>query len=128
MWRMRCRIINKDCMKKTNFRGICLALSFAFMAQGMAQSPEDGWQILFNGKDLTGWRELNGKHKWGAKGGLVIGTAVHGQPHGFLWTEAGYGDFIRQLEGWIATLIDNPGVQFPSPRTADFFKCPETGR
>jgi len=85
----------------------------------VAQSKTD-WLTLFNGKDLTGWRELNGKHKWEAKDGMIIGTDVHDQPNGFLCTQQEYGDFILELEVSIDTLMNNSGVQFRSRSTADF--------
>lgn len=112
-------------MKKINFFGIFMMLASALLfltgvARSMAQSPEDGWQVLFNGKDLTGWRELNGKHKWEARDGMIIGTDVHGQPNGFLCTEADFGDFILELEVSIDTLMNNSGVQFRSRSTADY--------
>jgi len=84
----------------------------------VAQSSDRGWQVLFNGKDLTGWRELNGKHKWEVKDGMIVGTDVHDQPNGFLCTEKDYGDFILELEVSIDTLMNNSGVQFRSRSTA----------
>lgn len=91
-----------------------------FHLTAIAQSTEKGWQILFNGKDFTGWRELNGKHKWEVKDGVIVGTDVHGQPNGFLCTEKEYGDFILELEVSIDTLMNNSGVQFRSRSTADY--------
>ncbi|MEO6000055.1 MAG: DUF1080 domain-containing protein, partial [Chitinophagaceae bacterium] len=85
-----------------------------------AQSPDKGWQVLFNGKDLTGWRELNGKHKWEVKDGIIVGTDVHDQPNGFLCTEKDYGDFILEIEVEIDTLMNNSGVQFRTRSTADY--------
>lgn len=86
----------------------------------LAQSSESGWQILFNGMDLAGWRELNGKHKWEVKDGAIVGTDVHGQPNGFLCTDQDFGDFILELEVSIDTLMNNSGVQFRSRSTADY--------
>ena len=86
----------------------------------MSQVNEEGWEILFNGKDLTGWRELNGKHKWEVRDGIIIGTDVHNQPNGFLCTEKDYGDFILELEVSIDTLMNNSGIQFRSLSTPDY--------
>ena len=85
-----------------------------FFSKAMTQSGNDGWQVLFNGKDFTGWRELNGKHKWEVKDGMIIGTDIHNQPNGFLCTEKDYSDFILELEVSIDTLMNNSGVQFRS--------------
>jgi hypothetical protein len=90
---------------------------FCFTAEGQTV---DGWQVLFNGKDFTGWRELNGKHKWEVKNGVIIGTDIRDQPNGFLCTEKDYTDFILELEVSIDTLMNNSGVQFRSRSTPDY--------
>ena len=50
-----------------------------------------GWQPLFNGKDLTGWRTV-GKEKWVVEDGTIYGEAVS-KGDGFLKTEKTYKDF-----------------------------------
>ncbi|MFT4093761.1 MAG: DUF1080 domain-containing protein, partial [Niabella sp.] len=32
------------------------------------------WQTLFNGKDLSGWKQLNGKARYEVKNGEIVGT------------------------------------------------------
>src|SRR5690606_7021739 len=66
------------------------------------------------GKDLSGWKQLNGKHIWEVKDGMIIGTTVASEPNGFLCTEKEYGDFVLELEVSIDTLMNNSGVQFRS--------------
>src|SRR5437870_9621189 len=56
------------------------------------------WTDLFNGKDLTGWTQLNGKARFKAKDGEIVGTTVAKQPNSFLATKAYYDDFILELE------------------------------
>ena len=73
----------------------------------MAQKSANDWEILFNGRDLSGWKELNGKHKWEAKDGMIIGTGINGQPNGFLCTDKEYSDFIFECEVWIDTMMNN---------------------
>ena len=51
----------------------------------LAQQPQ--WQDLFNGKDLSGWKQLNGKAKYEVKNGELIGTTVPNQPNSFHATE-----------------------------------------
>jgi len=107
-------------MKKVKFSKILLGfILILFCSEINAQSNND-WEILFNGKDLTGWRELNGKHKWEVKDGVIVGTDVHGQPNGFLCTVNDYGDFILELEVSIDTLMNNSGVQFRTRSTPDY--------
>lgn len=110
-------------MKKLKLSGKLIIIIFALCLSrsGFAQkSSESDWEILFNGKDLTGWKDLNGKHKWEAKDGMIIGTFVSGQPNGFLCTEKEYSDFIFECEVSIDTLMNNSGVQFRSLCTPDY--------
>lgn len=108
-------------MKKGEISGMLLSLMcMMLLSNAVAQSSKSGWQILFNGKDLSGWRELNGKHKWEVKDGIIVGTDVHGQPNGFLCTKKDYDDFILELEVSIDTLMNNSGVQFRTRSNAEY--------
>jgi hypothetical protein len=81
--------------------------------------PGDGWNQLFNGKDLSGFRQLNGEAPFRVEDGCIVGTSVMGQPNSFLATEQEYGDFILEFE----TLCDpalNSGVQFRSLSLPDY--------
>src|SRR5882724_5342839 len=82
-----------------------------------AQQPQ--WQDLFNGKDLTGWKQLNGKAKYEVKNGELIGTTVPNEPNSFLATEKDYGDFILELEFKVDSPM-NSGIQFRSESTPDY--------
>ncbi|MDL2208344.1 DUF1080 domain-containing protein [Parabacteroides sp. OttesenSCG-928-O15] len=73
----------------------------------------DGWQKLFNEKDLTGFVQLNGQAPYRVEVGCIIGTSVKGHPNSFLATEANYGDFILEFETWCDPAV-NSGVQFRS--------------
>lgn len=78
------------------------------------RAQEDSWHSLFNGKDLSGWKELNGAHVWEVKDGMIAGRTVPGQPNGFLCTEQEFGDFVLELEVSVDTLMNNSGIQFRS--------------
>ena len=78
-----------------------------------ACNTNDGWDILFNGRDLSGFKQLNGQAPFRVEDGMLIGQSITGQPNSFLCTEKDYGDFILEFE----TLCDdglNSGVQFRS--------------
>ncbi len=71
---------------------VCLAGCFA----ADATAAEEGWQDLFNGKDLTGWKPIGGdKAAWGAKDGLLYTTGTGG---GWLSTTKQYADFEIDLD------------------------------
>ncbi|TCC85760.1 3-keto-disaccharide hydrolase [Pedobacter hiemivivus] len=77
------------------------------------------WQNLFNGKDLTGWKQLNGNAKYAVVNGEIVGTTVKDTPNSFLTTEKNYGDFIFEVE----LLVDNSmnsGIQFRSLSKPDY--------
>jgi hypothetical protein len=83
-----------------------------------AQQKED-WKPLFNGKDLKGWEQLNGKAKYEVVDGAIVGTTVPDEPNSFLTTKEKYGDFILELE----LLVDetmNSGIQIRSESKADY--------
>ncbi len=79
----------------------------------------DGWESLFNGKDLQGWKQLNGEAKYFIQGDMIVGQAVPNTPNSFLCTEKAYGDFILELD----VLVDpglNSGIQFRSQSTPEY--------
>lgn len=71
------------------------------------------WKSLFNGKDLKGWKQLNGKARYTVINGEVVGTTVYGEPNSFLATEKDYGDFILEFQFKLDHDM-NSGVQFRS--------------
>ena len=44
----------------------------------------DGWVDLFNGRDLSGWRQVNGTAPFAVVEGTIVGTTVAGSPNSFL--------------------------------------------
>lgn len=59
------------------------------------RSADAEWQSLFNGKDLSGWREI-GNEKWVVEDGAIYGEGVT-QEYGYLATEKPYTDFHLSL-------------------------------
>jgi hypothetical protein len=86
---------------------------------GWSQKKEsEKWKDLFNGKDLTGWKPLNGKAKFEVVKGELVGTTVPNEPNSFLATEATYGDFILELEFSMTDM--NSGIQFRSESKPEY--------
>ena len=81
-----------------------------------ADVPE-GFQPLFNGKDLGGWTVNQGGNikVWGAENGILF---VNGQGGGWLMTEKEYADFELRLEFKIPK-AGNSGVALRSPLTGE---------
>ncbi len=99
---------------------ILTALLVGCMVQlSSAQKSKDGWQDLFNGKDLNGWKQLNGKAKYEVKDGAIVGTSTMNTPNSFLTTEKDYGDFILELEVMVDDKL-NSGIQIRSESKPDY--------
>ncbi len=76
-------------------------------------AESQGWTLLFNGKDLSGWEQLNGRAPYVVEDGSIVGTTVRNSPNSFLCTRQTFGDFILEFEIMVDPDI-NSGVQFRS--------------
>ena len=76
-----------------------------------AQPTEKGWQNLFNGQDLTGWKRLAGKAEYTVEAGIIVGRTVANTKNTFLVTEKEYGDFILEADVWVEDEEGNAGLQ-----------------
>ena len=102
-------------MKNISFSLICILVS----VYGLRAQTGQNWQSLFNGKDLKGWKQLNGNASYSVKNGVIEGTTVYGEPNSFLATEKTYGDFIFELEFKMDNNM-NSGIQFRSESKSDY--------
>jgi hypothetical protein len=71
------------------------------------------WQELFNGKNLKGWKQLDGTAEFSVEDGMVVGISTMGVPNSFLATREEYADFILEYEMKMDRGL-NSGVQFRS--------------
>jgi hypothetical protein len=81
-------------------RAILLTLAVVLAPLAPARSDDtkapEGFVALFNGKDLKGWKVLDGKMEvWKAEDGLLV---VDGKNGGWLMTDKEYADFELRLE------------------------------
>lgn len=86
---------------------------------GCTTDSNDGWTDLYNGKDLTGWKQLNGEAKYEVIDGVIVGTTVANTPNSFLATEENYSDFILEVEMLLEDDF-NSGIQFRSESRSDY--------
>ena len=83
------------------------------------QTSADEWVSLFNGKDLNGWKQINGTAKYAVEDGAIVGTTVPGSPNSFLCSEKNYGDFELEFEVKLDTEL-NSGCQIRSNSTPEY--------
>jgi hypothetical protein len=77
----------------------------------------EGFESLFNGKDLRGWKAYGGKTEvWGVDKGLLFAAGPGG---GWLLTDKEYADFELRLEYRWEKDGGNSGVALRAPLTGD---------
>lgn len=99
-----------------NIRNI---LAIACVVPCMHAAFAANWTPLFNGKDLTGWKQLNGTAEYKVEDGAIIGISKTKTPNSFLATEQDYGDFILEMDFKVDDGL-NSGVQIRSLSLEDF--------
>lgn len=82
-----------------------------FSLNTFAQS--NNWENLFNGKNLKGWKKLNGNAEYKIEDGAIVGVSKMNTPNTFLATNKMYSDFILELEFKVSDGL-NSGIQFRS--------------
>ncbi len=90
-----------------------------FLAVVFICNAQPKWEKLFNGKDLTGWSQVNGKAKYSVVDNTIVGEAVLNSPNSFIATDKTYSNFILELEFKIDPQM-NSGVQIRSESRADY--------
>ena len=95
----------------------------ACVGPSRADTAEDVWKSLFNGKDLDAWVERGGRAKYTVEDGQIVGTSVANTGNSFLCTRRNYADFILELEFKVQNGL-NSGVQvrsqcFDKPTTVE---------
>jgi hypothetical protein len=73
----------------------------------------EGWIDLFNGKNMKGWKVLNGTAEFKVEDGVIVGVSKMNSPNTFLATKKNYDDFILEYEARIDPAL-NAGVQIRS--------------
>jgi HEAT repeat protein len=83
------------------------------------EGPEAaGFEALFDGRTLDGWRRLGGAAEYRVEDGQIVGTTRPDQPNTFLCTERLYDDFILELEFRVSPEL-NSGIQIRSNSDPD---------
>ena len=71
-----------------------LALALLLTADGTSHAGDDeGWNPLFDGKKLDGWKVNGGSARYAVEDGAIVGTTVEGSPNTFL-CKGDFKDFV----------------------------------
>lgn len=81
-------------------------------------NAQDGWEMLFNGKDFSNFEQLNGEATYKIENGEMIGISKLKTPNSFMATKKKYGDFILEFDVFVENGL-NSGVQFRSISNPD---------
>jgi len=81
---------------------------------GTIEESTDAFVSLFNGKDLKGWRKVNGSGEFKVDDGSILGYGENIKGNTFLRTEKTYKDFEFRYEFKFDSLEGNSGLQFRS--------------
>jgi hypothetical protein len=95
------------------------AVLFVLLACATLSASEKGWTNLFNGKNLDGWKLLNGTAEFKVENGVVVGISKTNTPNTFLATEKDYDNFILEYEAKMDPAL-NSGVQIRSNSLPDY--------
>jgi len=87
-----------------------IAILLLVSSMGFAQND---WVDLIKGKNLKGWKQLNGKAKYEVVNGTIVGTTVANTPNSFLVTKKDYSDFVLEFDYKVDPSL-NSGVQIRS--------------
>jgi hypothetical protein len=90
-----------------------LLIALLMCAWANLSSGQGNWVDLFNGKNLQGWRVLNGSAEFKVENGVIVGVSKMNTPNTFLATQKNYGDFILEFEAKLDEGL-NSGVQIRS--------------
>ena len=86
-----------------------------------ASLSAQNWEPLFNGKNLKGWKKLNGKAEYKIVDDAIVGVSKMGTPNTFLATTKNYGDFILEFDFKVDDGL-NSGVQIRSESKKEYNK------
>ena len=104
-------------MKKIVFLFVCLAVSFSVLAQGgqintlTEKEKQEGWRLLFNGKNLNGWKTFQGKEisGWKIIDGVLNNSGLGSDHGGDIVTREKFQNFNLYLE-WKVGPQSNSGI------------------
>ncbi|MBA2113651.1 family 16 glycoside hydrolase [Bremerella alba] len=98
----------------TFYSRVLLSLTFVLATGSSLLAADERYQVLFNGKDLSGWKGLD--KFWSVQDGTIIGETTSENPTSgntfLIWQGPQLGDF--EFRGKVRFQGNNSGVQYRS--------------
>ena len=94
------------------------ALESKLDADSMPDIAGDGWVSLFNGKNITGWRRIQGTADFRVLNGVIVGSTNNTRANSYLCTTKEFEDFELTFE--VNITGGNSGVQIRSLSKPDY--------
>jgi len=88
-------------------------LPVIFITSWTVLHGQNSGKELFNGKNLNGWKVLNGDAPYEATDGMIVGTSVTNSPNTFLATKKQFTNFVLEYDMKMDEGL-NSGVQIRS--------------
>ena len=98
-------------MKRALF---ALMLVVSMVRFGGAADAKDDLQPIFNGKDLSGWKDGDNHKFWKVVDGVLVGENDEAKKGNMLYTEKSYGDVVVEAECRWSGEIDS-GIMLRKP-------------
>jgi type 1 glutamine amidotransferase len=96
----RCRKWERLMVKQNALRSSVFGLLMVTLAGGASPTPPAGFELLFNGQDLSGWKVPAGDNgHWKVIDGVIdYDAGSESKSDKSLWTDREYGDFVLQID------------------------------
>ena len=132
-------------MKKTNLMlllvAMCGAPSYCQAEDNVLTKKEvkQGWELLFNGKDLSEWRNFNGtelSNGWGVVNGCIQASGSGADDSGYIVTKRKFANFELCWDwklthggnsGMIYHVVENPAFSVPYVTGPEYQLIDNTG-
>lgn len=118
---------------KTLLLAVCTLTATATVISGCGRKPNtltsaekaDGWQLLFDGETLDGWRDYNGDSltgPWSVVDGTIMAEGSGSDSNGYIVTDREYANFHLKWEwkiskggnsGMMYHVVERPGFDVP---------------
>ena len=106
-------------MKKTGILALVAMLAVTVCSCGKdnrltKEEKAEGWQLLFNGKDMSGWRDFNGTeltNGWHVVDGCIQASGDGSDASGYIVTDRTFADFELAWD-WKLTHGGNSGMLY----------------